>query len=216
MIENPPDSSSRGNSDPESGHSPLSGQQKMREAILATACGGMSIALSTVLSLFTLIHMPQGGSLTPASMLPIIFCALAFGPSWGMSIGAVYGVLQYIINPLASNWASFILDYPVAFGMLGLAGFFAAARMTRVNEKNILRRIGLISLPRILMAVFLAMAGRTVCHVLSGVVFYAEYAGDQNPWIYSLLYNGTYMLPEMAITCILLLPLASVFRSRRT
>jgi thiamine transporter len=187
----------------------------LRETILATASGGMAVAMSLVLSLITVVRMPQGGSLTPASMLPVIFFSLAFGPLWGIGTCAVYGLLQFAIDPLAISWASLLLDYPIAFGMLGVAGFFAASRGVRLAERNILRRVGLVRLPRIFTAVTAAMLGRMACHTLSGVIFYAQYAEGQNPWIYSLIYNGTYMLPEWILTCVLLLPLAAVLRPRR-
>lgn len=190
---------------------------KMRETILATACGGMAIALSTVLSLIKLYEMPQGGSITPASLLPIIFCALAFGPVWGIGIGAIYGILQFIISPFAAHWASVLLDYPLAFAMLGLAGLLAASRQRRISEKNILYRIGLISIPRVILAIALGVVGRTLCSVLSGVVFYASYAPEgQNVWLYSLGYNSTYILPDTLILFVILIPLTAVFRPRRT
>jgi thiamine transporter len=191
---------------------PGSRRLALRETILATAGGGMAIAMSTILSLFTLFKMPQGGSLTPASMLPVIFFALAFGPAWGLGACAVYGILQFVIEPYMVNWVSLVLDYPLAFGMLGLAGFFAAKRGTRLAEKNILRRVALVPLPRIILAVVVGMLGRTACHLVSGVVFYAEYAGDQNPWIYSLIYNGSYMLPEAILTTLILLSMAVILR----
>lgn len=191
-------------------------QKNVREMILATASGGMSIALGILLSIFTVIKMPQGGSLTIGSMLPVIFCALAFGPLWGLGICAVFGVLQFIINPYIAHWASIILDYPLAFGLLGLAGLFAAPAGRRLAEKNILRRIGLIPLPRVILAVVVGMSARLVSHVLSGVIFFASYAPEgQNVWLYSFIYNATYMVPEMVITCLFLIPLAAVFRTRR-
>jgi thiamine transporter len=191
--------------------------KQTRETILATACGGMAIALSTILSMFTIYRMPQGGTITPASMLPIIFCALAFGPAWGIGIGLVHGMLQFIVAPFAAHWASVFLDYPLAFGLLGLAGFFAAKKQIRTSERNILMRMGMISIPRFIIAIWIGMAGRTVSHLLSGVIFYYSYAEEagMNPWVYSILYNGTYMLPEAIITTILLLPLVIIFRSLR-
>ncbi len=187
---------------------------QMRETILATAAGGMAIALSSVLSLVKLFAMPQGGSVTAASMLPILFVALAFGPAWGMGIGAVYGLLQFVIEPYSAHWASIILDYPLAFGLLGLAGFFALPKATRLEERQILRRLGGIHWPMVIVAVVTGMLGRTISHVISGIVFYASYAGDQNPLIYSLVYNLSYMVPEAVITLIILVPLAAVFRKK--
>lgn len=187
---------------------------QMRETILATAAGGMAIALSSVLSLVKLFAMPQGGSVTAASMLPILFAALAFGPAWGMGIGAVYGLLQFVIEPYSAHWASIILDYPLAFGLLGLAGFFALPKATRLEERQILRRLGGIHWPMVIVAVVTGMLGRTISHVISGIVFYASYAGDQNPLIYSLVYNLSYMVPEAVITLIILVPLAAVFRKK--
>jgi len=187
---------------------------QMRETILATAAGGMAIALSSVLSLVKLFAMPQGGSVTAASMLPILFVALAFGPAWGMGIGAVYGLLQFVIEPYSAHWASIILDYQLAFGLLGLAGFFALPKATRLEERQILRRLGGIHWPMVIVAVVTGMLGRTISHVISGIVFYASYAGDQNPLIYSLVYNLSYMVPEAVITLIILVPLAAVFRKK--
>ncbi len=192
-------------------------QQVLRETILATACGGMAIALSTILSMFTVYRMPQGGSITPASMLPIVFCALAFGPAWGIGIGLVHGLLQFVLAPFAAHWASVALDYPVAFGLLGLAGFLAADKDLRMTQRNVLRRLSMISMPRLITAIWIAMLGRTASHLLSGVIFYRSYAieSGMNPWIYSIVYNGTYMLPEAIITTGLMLPLAVLFTKSR-
>lgn len=183
-------------------------QQKTKEMILAVASGGMAIGLGTALSILTLIKMPQGGSLTIGSMLPIIFCALAFGPGWGIGIATTYGILQFIINPYIAHWASVFMDYPIAFGLLGLAGFFAAPAEVRMKEQNILRRVGLIPLPKIFLAVVVAMSSRLMAHVLSGVIFFSDSAPEgKNVWLYSIGYNATYMVPEMIITSILLIPL---------
>ena len=78
-----------------------------------------------------------------------------------------------------------------------------------------MRRIGLLPLPRIVVAVVVVMSARLFAHVLSGVIFFASYAPEgQNVWLYSLVYNGTYMAPEMVITLLLLLPLAYVLKPR--
>ena len=75
----------------------------------------------------------------------------------------------------------------------------------RLKTANPLRRLKMIPFWRIGAGVFLAFILRLISHVLSGVVFYAEYAGDQNPWIYSIVYNGTFLLVEAAITALILI-----------
>lgn len=188
---------------------------KNHETILATASGGMAIALSTVLSLIKLYEMPQGGSITPASLLPIFFCALAFGPVWGIGIGAVYGLLQFIISPYAAHWASIILDYPLAFALIGLAGIFAARYDVRIAERNVLRRLGLIPIWHVIIGIVIGVAGRFAASFVSGMIFYGSYAPEgQSAAIYSLIYNTSYILPDMVIIFIVLIPLAAVMKRR--
>lgn len=154
------------------------------------ALGAVCMALSNVLSMIKLFDMPQGGSITPASMLPLMLFAYVYGVGPGMTVGAVYGVMQFIIEPYFLSVPQMLLDYPIAFAMVGLAGLFS---------KNENRALGLS------LGVVLGSLGRFVAAVLSGVVFFAEYAGDQNPWVYSIGYNGAYMLPECIICVVLAL-----------
>ena len=154
------------------------------------ALGAVCMALSNVLSMIKLFDMPQGGSVTPASMLPLMLFAYVYGVGPGMTVGAVYGVMQFIIQPYFLSVPQMLLDYPIAFAMVGLAGLFS---------KNENRALGLS------LGVVLGSLGRFVAAVLSGVVFFAEYAGDQNPWVYSIGYNGAYMLPECIICVVLAL-----------
>lgn len=154
------------------------------------ALGAVCMALSNVLSMIKLFDMPQGGSVTPASMLPLMLFAYVYGVGPGMTVGAVYGVMQFIIEPYFLSVPQMLLDYPIAFAMVGLAGLFS---------KNENRALGLS------LGVVLGSLGRFAAAVLSGVVFFAEYAGDQNPWVYSIGYNGAYMLPECIICVVLAL-----------
>ena len=88
--------------------------------------GAMMIAIATVLS-FIKFKSPlwiNGGSVTAASMLPLIVFAYRWGGVSGIFVGAVYGLLQFAIEPYAAHPLSVFLDYPLAFGLLGLAGFF--------------------------------------------------------------------------------------------
>jgi thiamine transporter len=142
----------------------------------------VSIALAFVLSYIRLFRMPQGGSITPASMLPVIIFAYIFGPVPGVITGMAYGFLQYIQDAYVVHWAQFLFDYPIAFGMLGLAGLY---------RKN---------LP---IAIFIAIFGRFIMHFLTGVLFFAEYAGDQNAAVYSLVYNGSYLAVEFVVCLVI-------------
>jgi thiamine transporter len=129
--------------------------------------------------------MPQGGSITAGSMIPIIWFALRRGTRAGLEAGTVYGLVK-----LALPGAEFyhplqvLLDYPLAFGSLGLAGIF---------KKHPIIGVGV------------GMFSRFFIHFISGVVYYAAYAPEgMHPVIYSILYNGSYMLPEFIITAILM------------
>jgi thiamine transporter len=146
------------------------------------------VALSAVLSQITLFKMPQGGSVTPGSMVPILLIALRHGPRWGTLAGVVLGLINFATEPYMVHPAQVMLDYPVAFGALGLAGLASGHRSQAAA--------GALSA--------LALAGRFVAHLISGAIFFGEYAQGQNVWVYSAVYNGSYMLPELVISGILL------------
>lgn len=141
----------------------------------------VTVALSTILGSISLYRLPQGGSITPGSMVPILLLAFIYGPEVGFIGGLVYGILNLITGPYIVHPIQVLLDYPLPFMLLGTAGYF----------KN--TYLGCT------FAVFL----RFTAHVLAGVIFFAEYAGTQNPWIYSIMYNGSYLLPELLITLVI-------------
>ena len=118
------------------------------------------MALAFVLSYVRLFRLPQGGSVTAASLLPIIAFAYGYGLARGLAAGVAYGFLQMIQDPWIVSPVQAALDYPLAFAAIALA---ALAR--RLPE-----RWGW------LVAIALGGLGRFACHVLSGVVFFAEYA----------------------------------------
>ena len=152
---------------------------------------GIAIALAFVLSMIKVFHLPMGGSVTAGSMIPILLLALRRGHKLGLVAAVFYGILQLIEGPYIVHPAQALLDYPLAFGALGLAGFFSPG----VENKNIYALLGVI----------VGVAGRFVCHFLSGVIFFSEYAPEgMNPWFYSALYNGSYLLPELIISCVLI------------
>jgi thiamine transporter len=148
---------------------------------------GVMIALAQVLSYVKLFEVPQGGSITAGSMVPILLFAIRWGAAEGILVGAVYGILQFILGPKWSyHILSILFDYVLAFACLGLAGLF------RRNMKGVLS------------GVFVGILGRFICHLISGVVVFASYAEGQNPWVYSIIYNGTYLLPELIISIVII------------
>jgi len=149
--------------------------------ILAEA--SIFIALATVLSMIAW-HMPQGGSVTLASMVPVLWLALRRGPKVGIFAGVIYGFVQLALLPQVYYPTQILLDYPLAFGCLGLAGFFKNHPIT---------------------GTIVAVAGRFIMHLISGAIFFAEWVPTgMNPWVYSLIYNGSYMIPELIISCVIL------------
>ena len=160
---------------------------KWDSALIAKAA--ICIALAYILSLIKLFRMPMGGTVTPAAMYPLILFAVAFGPLEGLLIGCVYGLLQLLIDPYVIHPLQLLADYPMAYAALALA---CLARFVPVNER--------LKLPA---AVLLGYIGRYAMAVLSGVVFFAEYAGEQNALLYSLVYNIGYLGPE-ALVCMAL------------
>jgi thiamine transporter len=138
------------------------------------------VAFSTALSFVKLFSLPQGGSVTAASMVPVLWLALRRGAKVGLFTCTVYGLVQLVVEPFIFHPAQVLLDYPIAFGALGLAGFFQNRPFLGIN---------------------IGIAGRFLAHFVSGVVFFATYAPEgMHPIIYSALYNGSYLLPELVIS----------------
>lgn len=147
------------------------------------------IAMSFALSYLRIVKMPQGGSITIASLLPIMIYSYMFGVKKGVFAGMIYGVLQAFQDPYILHPAQFVLDYPAAFACIGLSGLFA-------NNKK------LEKLPQVQIALGGVIAGlcRFLMHFLSGMFAFGEFAPPDTPvWIYSLGYQAGYVLPDIAI-----------------
>ena len=149
------------------------------------ANAAVCVAMSFILSCIKLFEMPQGGTITPASLLPMMIYIVAFGPARGLVVGFAYGLLQlfqgaYIIHPI-----QMLVDYPMAFGALALGGVVKYIKMPET-----------IKLPA---AVLLGYIGRYIMAVLSGVIFFAEYAGEEGALVYSLVYNISYLGPDCVV-----------------
>lgn len=161
--------------------------------------GGLCIALSFVLGYIKLFSMPQGGSVTAGEMIPIIIFALRHGSLPGIVVGALYGFVQMLFGGSIFHPVQAILDYPVAFGALGLAGLFSSEFE---KTKKILPVIKGASLGIVL---------RMIAHTLTGAIFFASYAPEgQNPWAYSIIYNASYLVVEFAITIVIIYLLRNV------
>lgn len=146
-----------------------------------------AIALAQVASMIKLIEMPMGGSVTLLSMLFIVLIGYWFGPAAGLATGAAYGLLQFMVEPVFYTIPQMLTDYPLAFGALGLSGFFGKQKHGLI--------IGYVA----------GVLGRYFFAFLSGVIFFASYAPETMAApLYSLVYNGSYLGAEAVITLILL------------
>lgn len=162
--------------------------------------GGLVIALSVVLSFVTIWQMPQGGSISLA-MLPVLVYAFRRGLGPGLIAGALYGVVDALLKPYVVHPIQFLLDYPVAFGALGLAGLFSSSWLRNVRAGRVGRGTAVALVPGVLLAAL----GRYAAHVLSGAVYFAEYAGDRPVLAYSLAYNSFVLVSAAA--CLVAIPL---------
>ncbi len=148
------------------------------------------VALATVFDLFSkslpLPRMPYGGSIS-ISMLPVMVLALLRGWKVGGAAGIMYGIVALVREQHFIHPAQLLLDYPLAFGAIGLTG------ITTLKESNqsVLLRL------RVGAAVLASSSLRFCAHFVSGIVFWGQFAPEGQPiWLYSLLYNGSYMLVE--------------------
>ena len=184
--------------------------------VLILAESALCVAVAMVLSLFTLFKMPMGGSITPFATLPIIVISLRHGLKWGVATALVYSLTQLLLGisnltfvPVQNVWNLFLcalLDYVLAYSVLGFAGVIAHRFSFSVTGLSV--------------GVILTGLGRLASSVLSGVIVWAPYAPEGwNIWYYSLAYNASWCLPDVAITlaaCLLLsrIPALDLFPSR--
>lgn len=160
--------------------------------------GAILVALATVLSFVTIFKAPNGGSVTAASMVPIIIMALSSKFGAGLLTALVYVAVQLVTGfypPPTQDFLSFtlviLLDYVVAFGVLGFAGVIAKGFKNRLMGAGV--------------ATVVVCAVRYVCHFLSGILIWDVYAPEGVPvWLYSLTYNGGYMLFETTISVLVI------------
>lgn len=146
-----------------------------------------AIALATVCSMIKLFEMPMGGSVTVMSMLFIVLIAYWYGPYVGIMTAVAYGLVQFVTEPIFYTIPQMFLDYPLAFGALGIAGFF--------HNKKYGLQAGYLA----------AVIGRFFFATLSGYVFFASFAPEgMHPLVYSVAYQASYLIPEAAATLIII------------
>lgn len=171
-----------------------------REKTRSLAISAVMLALAFGLSYVKIWQMPLGGAVTLLSMLPLCIVSLREGLLWGLGTAFCYSWLQ-VLQGGVFGWgltpgiliASLLLDYILAFTVIGLAGLF--------------RRRGL---PGILAGIALALLLRFGCHFVSGVYLWTHlesfsFLGQEftaSPYLFSLVYNGQYMLPELLFTLV--------------
>ena len=153
-------------------------RNESRKAALTTkqlVYSAAAIAIAVVCSMIKLFEMPMGGSVTLLSMLVGIMTAVA------------YGLVQFVTEPIFYTIPQMLLDYPLAFGALGLAGFF--------HKKKWGLQIGYA----------VGVVGRFIFSTISGVVFFASYAPEgMSPLAYSMGYQASYLVPEAIVTLIII------------
>lgn len=167
----------------------LKGSKKEEKPVdvKALTISSLLIALSVILGNIKIFEMPQGGSITLMSILPIVLCGYLLGTKRGVLAGICVGLLNLIFGPYIIHPVQLFLDYPIAYGALGLSGLVS-------NSKNGLTKGYLIGL-----------AGRYICAFLSGWIFFGAYAPESfNAVTWSLWYNFTYLAAEGILTIIII------------
>jgi thiamine transporter len=196
----------------------------------------VATALAAICAVIPFLNLPWGGGFTVCSMLPIIIVSYMYGVKWGLFTGGVYAIIQMILGngtiaalfiPTDDSFMGFgaaiaicIIDYILAYTALGLGGAF------RKKIKN--RALALC------LGCVLAVLVRYICHVVSGYIFYGMYAewffgeadiiaelgaskwvlstfsGKALSLVYSIVYNGCYMIPELIITALAAIPVSRI------
>lgn len=170
------------------------------------------VAMSVVLAFVSKVlpfQFLQGGSVTFASMVPIIFISIAIDVKWGLLSGVVYGVIQMMMGfypaptpTFINNLLVILLDYIFAFGVLGLAGAFY-----KMLGKKIWSAAA---------AGFIVTLLRYVCHIISGVLIWGVYKEEAQTVLgYSLAYNGGYMIPEIIITTVVMALITPILKEHK-
>ncbi len=177
----------------------------MNKKIFNLTRASVMIALASALSFFKIFELGNGGSITLGSMVPIILISFILDFKWGVLTAFVYSLLQMLLHGIATPpvqsflWYLLViaLDYIVAFSVLGFAGGITG----KIKNKNVKVTAGTV----------IVVILRFICHLMSGIIIWGVYAPEgQNVFMYSLLYNGSYMLGELIITTVIMTLIANI------
>ncbi|MCD5322397.1 MULTISPECIES: energy-coupled thiamine transporter ThiT [Pontibacillus] len=161
----------------------------------------MFAALGAVLSLpfLTIPLWVQGGSIAFA-MVPIFFMAYRWGLKGGVTTGLLVGIFNSLINPFIVHPVQYVMDYPLAYAVVGIAGIFSKPALKAVRDGH-----AKSFTVYIVMGTLLGSALRFMSHFIGGIVFFSSFAPEGTAvWYYSLTYNIGYMLPSFIISAVIL------------
>lgn len=212
---------------------------KTSEKTKKLTLSALMIALATfdalICGLIPFLNLSFGGGITVASMLPIIIIAYIYGTKWGLFTGFVYSIFQMIIGgktvsalfmPSSDTYSTILnailiclIDYVIAYTLLGLGGIFKRKLKNRTTE--------------LVLGSIVALVLCYLAHVISGAIFYGAWAewfftdtviaelsiskkimetfsGAALSTVYSFVYNGCYMIPEIILTAIAAVPISMI------
>ena len=177
----------------------MSTQKRSSTNVSTLAECAVMLALSFALSYAKIFEMPMGGSVTIASMLPIMLISIKYGLGTGLATSFVYSLTQLMQAFMSANVFPYcetlgtlslciLFDYLVPFTLLGIAGLFHKLKLTKSTELNVY--IGIVT----------AVLLRFICHFITGVVIWGQWAPDgMGKYLYSFLYNGGFLSADFAI-----------------
>ncbi len=208
---------------------------KTHRLTLSAAMLALATVLAVVCEFIPFLNLPFGGGFTVASMLPIILISYMYGVRWGLLTSFTYSVIQVLISvimgktvyalftPTHDDFMGFeigvavvVIDYLIAYTILGFGGAFRNATKSRISA--------------VVLGVIAALSLRYICHIVSGYIFYGAWAewffsqegfpygeqilgafsGKGLALLYSVVYNGLFMIPEIIVTSIVAVPVSGI------
>lgn len=171
----------------------------MNEKIRFMTDTALMTAVAVILS-FLKFEAPwaYGGSVSLA-MLPIVLMAFRHGLKGGLLTGLLYGVVDFLVDPYFIHPVQMLLDYPVAFTLVGFAG------LMKLGPNDSKRRQGTV----LVIGTLIGCTLRFLAHVVSAMVWFGQFAPEGTPvWLYALGYNASYLVPCFIVTAVVLVLLA--------